>query len=566
MKHRNHTLFACMLLALVAVACVALFAGRARAEEVDYAQSGDGWSISADGVMKIESNEGWLNCMLQGYNERPIVLVIGKEVTSFRLYNLPFDMPVTDLIDGYTFDGRDKDGKVIHTYQISHQMFPQEILVEEGNPVFKMIDGLLVNFSTHELVLSEVGVTNVEIPEGVETITREAFSKREVTSIQFPRSLRKICYRAFADCESLRAVALPDSVLEMEEGVFSGCISLQDVSLPNQIKSIPEYMFYQCAFESIEIPSTVEEIGDRAFYECNKLLKFVCPPNLKIIGMNSFADCTELREINLPEGLEVILDGAFSWCSSLRVVILPDSLKQVGDGLVCWCDLTLLRVPAHLEFVKFNPKTKTYMPYPYSKSQKRFILHSVDTVILSGSDYDFGYSAITDANNVYFLGKPPEDVGLILDEDSVENIYCSDEFEFEWTRSTVASWVRQRLTILPADQINTWAETTINTTPEPTNTPRPTLTPRPTETPWPTPMPRPTASPVPTAEPEQTIDPIIILLIVFIVLVIAAVVLLYLKPWAKKKRRKKRKPVPQMPAGMPKPNDAPEPEHEEKPE
>ena len=198
---------------------------------------------------------------------------------------------------------------------------------------------------------------------------------------------------------------------------------------------------------------------------------------------------------------------------------------------------------------------------PHTKQDKSFDFHSVDTVILSGSDYDFGYPAITNANNVYFLGKPPEDVGQILDEDSVEKIYCSDEFEFEWTRSTVASWVRQRLTILPADQMNDFVETTINNTPTPTNTPKPPYegmnivnTPKPTATP------QPSASPAPTAELEkQAFDPIIILLAVFIVLVIAAVVLLIWKPWAKKnKRRKKRRTAPRLPAGTPTPNETPE--------
>jgi hypothetical protein len=123
----------------------------------------------------------------------------------------------------------------------------------------------------------------------------------------------------------------------------------------------------------------------------------------------------------------------------------------------------------------------------------------------------------------------------------VEKIYCSDEFEFEWTRSTVASWVRQRLTILPADEINEWAETTINTTPKPTNTPRPTRTPRPTPTPWPTPMPRPSVSPAATAEPEeQAVDPILFVFAGVIAVVVAGIVVLVLKSRRPKKKAKKK--------------------------
>jgi hypothetical protein len=214
----------------------------------------------------------------------------------------------------------------------------------------------------------------------------------------------------------------------------------------------------------------------------------------------------------------------------MKRIILPDSLQMIGDNVFRGCNIILLRLPEKLAIPVFDYNKMEFIINSYKKTDKSFDLSSVDTVILSGSDYDFGYPAITDAKNVYFLDKPPEDVGQILDKDSVEKIYCSDEFEFEWTRSTVASWVRQRLTILPADQINEWAETTINTTPEPTNTPAPTLTLSPEPTPWPTPMPRPTVSPVATAEPEkQAVDPILLVFAGALALVIAGIVVIAIR-------------------------------------
>ncbi|MDD4311518.1 MAG: hypothetical protein PHW41_03460, partial [Eubacteriales bacterium] len=121
---------------------------------------------------------------------------------------------------------------------------------------------------------------------------------------------------------------------------------------------------------------------------------------------------------------------------------------------------------------------------------------------------------------------------------SVESIFCSDEFEFEWTRSTVASWVRQRLTILPADQLKKITDQEINATPMPTDVPRP--TPRPTETPWPTPMPRPTASPAVTAKTEQQpADPLLFVFAGILALVIAGIVVVAWRPWLKKKKKRK---------------------------
>ena len=126
-----------------------------------------------------------------------------------------------------------------------------------------------------------------------------------------------------------------------------------------------------------------------------------------------------------------------------------------------------------------------------------------------------------------------------VNRESVGEIFCSDEFEFEWTRSTVASWVRQRLTILPAEKITSWAEITIHATPLPTDLPRP--TPRPTETPWPTPMPRPTASPAVTAKAEQqTTDPLVFAFAGVLALVIAGIVVVAVKSGRPKKRAHKK--------------------------
>jgi len=74
-----------------------LFSTHARAEETYLEQSGDGWSISADGVMTIESDQGWANCLKDGFEDNIRELIIGKDVTDFRMYDLPYDVPTEDF-------------------------------------------------------------------------------------------------------------------------------------------------------------------------------------------------------------------------------------------------------------------------------------------------------------------------------------------------------------------------------------------------------------------------------------------------------------------------------------
>ncbi len=559
-----------LFLVLVGVACVALPAGKAHADwDVTYEPyGGNGWSMSASRVLTIESNDGWIDFlrhgMIDNYHwikpEEINELVIGKDVTSFRMYNLPHELPTPDFFSKEDILGYDASGQPHYDYPISINLLPLKISVEEGNTIFRVIDGLLINMETKELVMAELGVYDVKIPEGVMAITCGAFKAKRVRSVQFPSTIQTIGESAFLSCQNLKGISLPDSITEIGVGAFDNCNNLSDVKLPLGLSSIETSSFGWCAIQYIEIPSSVEKIENGAFARCKRLKQVDIRGEVKEIGGGAFYGCSALNLIRLPEGLEFVGTGAFELCENLRTIILPDSLQQIGPEAFSGCSLSLMRIPDSLVIPTYDNLKFEYQVNPNAKTDKSFDLSSVDTVILSGSDYDFGYPAITNAKNVYFLGTPPEDVGQILDEDSVEKIYCSDEFEFEWTRSSVASWVRQRLTILPAAEINAWAETTINTTPVPTNTPKPTFTPTPESTSKPTPTFLPTVSPAETAEPEQkTVDPIIILLAVFIVVVIAAVVLLILKPWAKKKKcRKKRRTAPQLPEGTPTPKETPE--------
>jgi len=547
MKNRNHTIGLYLFLALIGIACFALFAGKAHAESSKYgdyeAKSGDGWTLTADGVFTIENDEGWVDCLKNGFEVNVIKLVIGKDVTIFRMYEVSTEAPTPDFFDPSEIAGYDRFGKPYYEYEGASSLEPLKIEAAAENSTFKVVNGLLINTKTNEVVLSEVGVRNVVIPEGITGITREAFSERDVQTVKFPSTLRIIGADSFDKCDELKSIDLPESLIELKVGAFSGCSSLQEVSLPAGLQELGAYAFSSCPIQHIEIPQKVDEIGAYAFLGCDQLFRVSLPDGLKKIKQSAFTECTQLQQINFPDRLESIGEQAFCGCFNLKSVILPDSLQEVGDKAFWRCDLSVLRIPEKLVFPVYNFKRDKFIINPYSKTDKSFGLHSVDTVILSGSDYDFGYPAISNAKNVYFLGKPPEDVGQILDEDSVERIYCSDEFKFEWTRSSVASWVRQRLTILPAAEIKAFAEEAANTTPEPTDTPQPTYAGmKLVNTPKPTATPQPSLSPTPTAEPEKHgKDPLLFVFSGVLVVVIAGIVIVAVKTKNKKRLPRKKK-------------------------
>ena len=72
---------------------------------------------------------------------------------------------------------------------------------------------------------------------------------------------------AFAHCEKLKTVILPDSIISIGTGAFGGCYKLRTVNLGNSVRSIDMNAFVLCtSLESVTIPSSVQTIGENAFH------------------------------------------------------------------------------------------------------------------------------------------------------------------------------------------------------------------------------------------------------------------------------------------------------------
>ena len=80
---------------------------------------------------------------------------------------------------------------------------------------------------------------------------------------------------------------------------------------------------------SISIPSSVEYIGDFAFYKCIGLTEVDIPGNVKIIGDNAFGFCTNLSKVKISDGVIKIIGGAFR-NTSISSIELPNSLTYIG--------------------------------------------------------------------------------------------------------------------------------------------------------------------------------------------------------------------------------------------
>lgn len=117
------------------------------------------------------------------------------------------------------------------------------------------------------------------------------------------------------------------------------------------VTQIGNYAFYHCErLASVSLPSSLTSIGGSAFSACRNLPTINFPEGLTSIGKSAFSICLNLPTINLPEGLKSIGEGAFAECRALTSLVLPASLESLGNFAFQMCDsLTSVELPASLK-------------------------------------------------------------------------------------------------------------------------------------------------------------------------------------------------------------------------
>lgn len=207
-------------------------------------------------------------------------------------------------------------------------------------------------------------------PEGLQTIGDSAFKGcASVTKISLPESVTDLGKEAFANMSGLMRVVMQNcGVTEIKAGTFENDKEINELYLPLAVKSIGDRAFFNTlSLTELYFPEGLETIGQQAF--CGQsyayggyaggLDRIELPSTLKEIGTRAFAvtplfmadlsKCTSLTEISscafqysynlstlvLPEGLEKIGDNAFESCGGnasvgMIDVVVPSTVKEIG--------------------------------------------------------------------------------------------------------------------------------------------------------------------------------------------------------------------------------------------
>ena len=150
-------------------------------------------------------------------------------------------------------------------------------------------------------------VTDLAIPEGVTSISANAFSGCYFNSVSIPSSLRTIGSRAFSsgantvflkDLATWCKIGVGCNLMKNCEHLFINGEEVTDLVIPDGVTSISDSVFYNCkAIASVNTGNTVKAIGSYSFAGCDNLKNVTLGSSVTSIGKNAFQYCKELKEV-----------------------------------------------------------------------------------------------------------------------------------------------------------------------------------------------------------------------------------------------------------------------------
>lgn len=164
------------------------------------------------------------------------------------------------------------------------------------------------------------GLTEINLPEGLETIKTTAFFNCGFTEVKIPDSVTTIGDGAFSDCSDLKS--------------FDGKFASEDKRCLIQDGRL--LTFAPAELTEYTIPEGVTAIGGWAFVEAMDLTKVTFPDGLESIGPDAFSHCG-LTTLELPETLKTIGDNSFIDNRNVQTIKIPDSVTTLGQGVFINC-------------------------------------------------------------------------------------------------------------------------------------------------------------------------------------------------------------------------------------
>ena len=174
------------------------------------------------------------------------------------------------------------------------------------------------------------------------------------SNITIQEGIKELGEYSFKQATNAQIINLPDSLEKIDSYMISGGgVPLQEINIGKNVSSI-HYLFKGLNYNGIvniddennyyKVENNIlykkDENGEpttlvRVLYEINGTMQI--KSTVKEIGRASFYGQRKMTEITIPEGVEIIRTSAFHYCSVLKKVEIPSTVTTMGT---CFADAT----------------------------------------------------------------------------------------------------------------------------------------------------------------------------------------------------------------------------------
>ena len=265
-------------------------------------------------------------------------------------------------------------------------------------------------------------------------------------------AIREYAFNPSRTITNVSSVFIPATVTSIGGFAFRCCKFLATVTFAedSQLKSIGALAFSGTTpahpiFTEIQIPDSVESIGDSTFNYCTNLSSIRLPSNLKVLNTTMFSYCTALSDVFLPVSLTKIQSGIFSGCYNLTNIHYDGSMAQwskinTSNGFLGDSHPSLVTGDYTAQFISVRddayPPPKTVTITKYTGTESTVILPST---ISSWPVTKIGEAAFQDNTTITSVTIPANVTEIGSNAFAGCTNLTSVNYEGDWSNLTIQS-------------------------------------------------------------------------------------------------------------------------------
>ncbi len=205
---------------------------------------------------------------------------------------------------------------------------------------------------------AKLEATTYTVLPGTKIIAEGAFSgNSKLETVVLPAGLVEINKNAFNTATALVNIEIPNTVELIGEGAFQYCSKLAitfeeggDAKLV-----ISDYAFDHSGLAEVELPARLAVIGSYVFANSTKLVDVTFADNSQLTDIGNYVfQHTSIASIVFPEGLVSIGNYNFYQSSSIKNVVFGEGLQSMGEYNFEDSSLESVYLPASLKTMGIN--------------------------------------------------------------------------------------------------------------------------------------------------------------------------------------------------------------------